>query len=118
AGPLGPRARLSARPPASASGRWPRYSSLLAAPRPGRSGHGLASRLALRAAGAAPCRVPRSLVLVSAGLGAGIAVAFSLPPWGFWPLGIVGFAILAAALADRPAGQRALVATGMGVGMF
>src|SRR5207237_5753349 len=48
AGPLGPRSRLSARPPASASGRWPRYFPLLAAPRPGRSGHGLAYRLALR----------------------------------------------------------------------
>src|SRR5438445_10393515 len=82
AGPLGPRARLSARPPACASGRWPRYFPLLAAPRPGRSGHGLAYRLALRAAGAAPCRVPPSLVLVSAGPGAGLAVAFSLPPWG------------------------------------
>src|SRR5438552_11949962 len=48
AGPLGPRTRLSARPPASASGRWPLYFPLLAAPRPGRSGHGLAYRLALR----------------------------------------------------------------------
>src|SRR6059058_5860740 len=60
AGPLGPRTRLSARPligradrsrrtrpPASASGRWPLYFPLLAAPRPGRSGHGLACRLAL-----------------------------------------------------------------------
>src|SRR5207302_1764591 len=34
------------RPPASASGRWPLYFPLLAAPRPGRSGHGLADRLA------------------------------------------------------------------------
>src|SRR5439155_7013651 len=38
AGPLGPRTRLSARP---------LYFPLLAAPRPGRSGHGLAYRLAL-----------------------------------------------------------------------
>src|SRR5437763_12252665 len=37
------------RPPASASGRWPLYFPLLVAPRLGRSGHGLAYRLALLA---------------------------------------------------------------------
>src|SRR4051794_13984316 len=27
-------------------------------------------------------------------LGAGFAVALSLPPWGFWPLAVVGVALL------------------------
>ena len=27
-------------------------------------------------------------------LGAGVLVALSLPPWGFWPLAIVGVALL------------------------
>src|SRR5207248_4054775 len=39
------------RPPASASGRRPRCSPLLAAPRPGRSGHGSAYRRSLSAGG-------------------------------------------------------------------
>src|SRR5205823_6407809 len=64
AGPLGPRA--------SASGRWPLYFPLLAAPRPGRSGHGLACRLALLAAshlGVEP--LEEIAVVVVAGVGSG-----------------------------------------------
>ncbi|MEY3030600.1 MAG: hypothetical protein RL058_963, partial [Actinomycetota bacterium] len=29
-----------------------------------------------------------------AGLTAGLAVAASMPPWGFWPLGLIGVIIL------------------------
>lgn len=37
-------------------------------------------------------------------LGAGATVAFSLPPWGFWPLGLIGVALFSLALGDRPTG--------------
>jgi apolipoprotein N-acyltransferase len=37
-------------------------------------------------------------------LGAGVLIAFSLPPWGWWPLALVGIAVLDRAVADtRPA---------------
>jgi apolipoprotein N-acyltransferase len=37
---------------------------------------------------------------------AGLLVAFSLPPWGWWPLAVVGIALLDRLLADRPARSR------------
>ena len=40
----------------------------------------------------------------------GLIVAFSMPPWGFWPLAFVGIGLLASALDDRlTRRQRALV---------
>jgi apolipoprotein N-acyltransferase len=35
-------------------------------------------------------------------LGAGALVAVSLPPWGWWPLAVVGIAVLDRLLANRP----------------
>lgn len=35
-------------------------------------------------------------------LGAGLAVALSLPPWGFWPLGILGVAAFETSLGPSP----------------
>src|SRR5436190_2242722 len=58
------------------------------------------------------------LRLVLTGLAAGLLVAFSLPPWGFWPLGILGFAVLAHALTDQSAKRRALTGAAFGTGMF
>src|SRR5437764_7976473 len=52
------------------------------------------------------------------GLAAGTAIAFSLPPWGFWPLGIAGFALFVAALRDQSRRGRLLVGTAVGTAMF
>lgn len=38
---------------------------------------------------------------------AGVLLAASLPPWGFWPLAFVGIAVLDVLLAGRPAPSRA-----------
>jgi len=80
-----------------------------------------------------------------ASLGGGLAAALSLPPWGWWPLGVVGLAVAAWCLhgVERDAGEpvlgalkpeygperaqnheraawrrRALVGLGFGLGMF
>lgn len=47
---------------------------------------------------------------VAAIVGAGALVAFSLPPWGFWPLAIVGIALFAALSRSLSAGAQALAA--------
>ncbi len=49
---------------------------------------------------------------------AGLVAAFSLPSWGWWPLGIAGVAALPALLADRGARGRAMVGVGFGAGFF
>jgi apolipoprotein N-acyltransferase len=48
----------------------------------------------------------RDPVAGAVALGAGLLVAFSLPPWGWWPLALVGIAILDRLLADQPARKR------------
>ncbi|MGI9033562.1 MAG: apolipoprotein N-acyltransferase [Acidimicrobiales bacterium] len=55
---------------------------------------------------------------VAAGLGAGIAMAASLPPWGWWPLAPVGAAVLAASLRDRPWWGRLLAGAAAGLGLY
>ncbi len=40
---------------------------------------------------------------------AGLAMAASVPPWGWWPLGFVGLAVWVELLADTPWTQRAAV---------
>ncbi len=42
-------------------------------------------------------------------LGAGVLVASSLPPWGFWPLAVVGVALFEVALGERPDRRQRLV---------
>lgn len=44
----------------------------------------------------------RNPAAAAASLGAGVLVALSLPPWGWWPLAFLGFAVLDRLLADRP----------------
>lgn len=57
----------------------------------------------------------RSLHAVA--LGAGVLVALSLPPWGFWPLAFVGISIFAFTVSEPlPARQRFLRGLLFGVG--
>jgi apolipoprotein N-acyltransferase len=41
-------------------------------------------------------------------LGAGVLVALSLPPWGFWPLAIVGIALFEVSLGASPSAKERL----------
>ena len=63
--------------------------------------------------GASPLRWGRAWVR---GVLAGVLLAASLPPWGFWPLGFIGMALWVELLADaglwRRAGLSALVSAG------
>lgn len=49
---------------------------------------------------------------------AGVVVALSLPPWGWWPLGFVGIAALSVLLAGRAGWARFRAGAAFGVGMF
>ena len=49
---------------------------------------------------------------------AGLVAALSLPPWGWWPLGLAGVGALSVLLGGRPARQRAAVAAAYGFGFF
>jgi apolipoprotein N-acyltransferase len=51
-------------------------------------------------------------------LAAGVLMALSLPPAGWWPLGLVGLALLAGLLAGRPARTRAFVGALAGIGLY
>ncbi len=51
-------------------------------------------------------RIPPRLVTIAACLGTGALMALSLPPWGWWPLLIVGVVFLDRLLAGRPARSR------------
>lgn len=59
----------------------------------------------------------RSLRRARRGIAAGLLMAASLPPWGWWPLAFVGMAVLDRYLADQPPATRvrrmALVATAL-----
>ena len=44
--------------------------------------------------------------------------ALSLPPWGFWPLGVAGVAVLGGLLEGQSVRARALVGTAFGAGFF
>lgn len=56
------------------------------------------------------------------GLAGGLLLAASLPPWpaagGAWPLGLVGAALLFAALDGQPAGGRLACGAAAGVGLY
>ncbi|RZV47273.1 MAG: apolipoprotein N-acyltransferase [Acidimicrobiales bacterium] len=56
-------------------------------------------------------QLPRHLAFGSL---AGFLVAFSLPPWGWWPLALIGFALLSYAILDTTRLQR--FATGWAMG--
>lgn len=59
----------------------------------------------------------RFLPALTALAGGGL-VAFSLPPWGWWPLAFVGLALFERAVADAPAGARFRRAWLTGVGVL
>ena len=50
----------------------------------------------------APSRRER-LARPALALGSGVLVALSMPPWGFWPLAIVGVVLFEVALGSQPA---------------
>ncbi|MFN3216917.1 MAG: apolipoprotein N-acyltransferase [Acidimicrobiales bacterium] len=47
---------------------------------------------------------------------AGALLAFSMPPWGWWPLAFVAFALLDRLIAGRPARSRAAIGCGFALG--
>ncbi len=51
---------------------------------------------------------PRSAAWAAsaAALGSGVLVTLALPPWGWWPLAFLGFALLDRLLAGQPTGAR------------
>ena len=48
----------------------------------------------------------------------GLLVAASLPPWGWWPLGLLGAAVLVTALDGQPWKRRVLAGAMFGVAQF
>lgn len=62
--------------------------------------------------------VPRRLLVTIHCLGAGLCIAASMPPWGWWPLAFVGFALVDPLLAARPARIRFRRLALVGVGWF
>jgi apolipoprotein N-acyltransferase len=61
--------------------------------------------------------VHRRLARPALGLVAGLLVAFSMPPWGFWPLTFVGIVLFELALGAEPTRrQRLAVGFAFGVG--
>ncbi|HWW53919.1 MAG TPA: hypothetical protein VNY84_09120, partial [Acidimicrobiales bacterium] len=51
-------------------------------------------------------------------LGAGLLAGLSVPPAGWWPLGLVGVGLAGALLAGRPARTRALIGFSAGIGLY
>lgn len=51
-------------------------------------------------------RDPRRFVPALMALGGGVLIALSLPPWGWWPLALVGLVLFERSLADAPARSR------------
>jgi apolipoprotein N-acyltransferase len=47
-----------------------------------------------------------------------VAIALSLPPFGWWPLGVVGLAALATVLHRRPRRHRAALGAALGLGQY
>ena len=60
----------------------------------------------------APARVARPALA----LGGGLLVAFSLPPWGFWPLAFVGVTLFELSLGEHPS-RRLRAACGFAFGL-
>ncbi|MCB1001841.1 MAG: apolipoprotein N-acyltransferase [Ilumatobacteraceae bacterium] len=58
---------------------------------------------------AAARRTRERVAPVALALGAGALVALSLPPWGFWPLAIVGVVLFEVSLGEHPTTRQRLV---------
>ena len=56
--------------------------------------------------------------LVLPGLGAGVLLALSLPPWGWWPLAPIGYAVLYRRLDGAAIRGRLLTTFAAGIGVF
>ncbi|MSV86079.1 MAG: hypothetical protein F2864_11240, partial [Actinobacteria bacterium] len=52
------------------------------------------------------------------GLLAGLMICAALPPWGWWPLAMVGIALWAALLGNQAGLQRYLISWMVGLGWF
>lgn len=60
-----------------------------------------------------------TLLRHGAALAGGLLVALSMPPWGFWPLAVLGVVVFELALGDTPGrGRRAVSGLLFGVGWF
>jgi apolipoprotein N-acyltransferase len=55
---------------------------------------------------------------IGRGIPAGILVTLALPPFGWWPLAVVGVALLARGLETLPFGERAWRSFGFGLGLL
>ena len=65
-------------------------------------------------------RLARSVTVASllAGLLGGIVASMSLPPFGFWPVGILGVAMLLLACEEHAISRRSLTGFAFGLGLF
>lgn len=63
-------------------------------------------------------RSPTVLAVVLPALAGGVLVALSVPPAGFWPLGIAGLSLLAWRLGGLGLRRRAAAGAAFGVGLF
>jgi apolipoprotein N-acyltransferase len=57
-------------------------------------------------------------VWLAAGLGCGVLLGLSVPPFGWWPLAWLGFAGIAFLLPGQPVRTRILIGLGAGAGQF
>ncbi len=55
---------------------------------------------------------------IALSLGAGLAMCAGLPPWGWWPLTIVGVAVWALLLHDQPARARFWIGAGVSLALY
>jgi apolipoprotein N-acyltransferase len=60
----------------------------------------------------------RRVATAAASIGAGVVLAGSLPPWGFWPLAVPGLLIVDRLIAHRPARSRFVRGLGVGLGLL
>ena len=57
-------------------------------------------------------------VALAAGVTAGLLIALAAPPFGWWPLGIIGLGILSSALTGAHPSRRLLVGAGCGIAQY
>jgi len=60
----------------------------------------------------------RRFLPAAAAVGTGLVIAAALPPWGWWPLALVGLAALDRLIADRDRGDRFRRGSLVGVGLY
>jgi apolipoprotein N-acyltransferase len=60
----------------------------------------------------------RRFLPAAAAIGTGVAIAASVPPWGWWPLAFVGLAGLDRLIADQARGRRFRLGWMVGIGLY